>query len=665
MINGFKVITLCGSTRFKDEYMEVQKRLTLEGNIVISVGLFGHSGDEEVWNEGVKEMLDRQHLAKIDLADEIFVINVGGYIGESTRREIAYEKSKGKAVVYLEDIIKPGIYGYFSVLDKFHELGRLSDEEYKKAIDENEKKVFLAAEEYNACKGPWPYHWKNIDPVVCGILQKHSIMSIDYNDLKLLYEYDSAYEVRIKGKGNNVEERIQSIMETVKSNYMNQLISSKRVVITLFSPLNYVDISHETVKPLKVFLEELENNDVDYVLQLLAPSEDRELVLSIVYMSNRKEMYKKWVDKACVFVDKVGPTLKLPVGAMQSDICQPLALGHDINIMFLGHDAHEVPKPDFKFVNSDYFRDRCIYGNENWGARNEEWPIWKNLRNIFLKVIGDSSLMDDTEHMVFTNAVFFTGDKIHEVLEQIGTTVESKCMELTRELVFEILQPKLLVCFSVGDVFDKLVDSIKKKEDTNVKLTVKKFKPYHIKHYCAITQFNKTIILGIPHPSGAYGVLASLPAIVRIINDLSKGMEIEKVVATKDLFLDPQDMNKYMTPKMDKAKIVQQVISSFNLIPYEEKNNRFRINEIYGITITGSKEGYIGIRHILYDYKSYENEQDEDVLALKRILKEREYKTTEKAWIGTKLFSQFGQTDEEIINNILDEIEALKNVCKI
>ena len=102
MINGFKVITLCGSTRFKEQFLEVQKKLTLEGNIVISVGLFGHSGDSEVWNEGTKDMLDRMHLAKIDLADEIFVINVGNYIGDSTRNEIAYAKSKGKSVNFLE-----------------------------------------------------------------------------------------------------------------------------------------------------------------------------------------------------------------------------------------------------------------------------------------------------------------------------------------------------------------------------------------------------------------------------------------------------------------------------------------------------------------------------------------------------------------------------------
>ena len=104
MVGKYKAITLCGSTKFKEQYLETQKRLTLEGNIVISVGLFGHSGDDEVWTEGTKAMLDDMHLRKIDMADEIFVINVGGYIGESTRREIAYAKNTGKSVKYLESI---------------------------------------------------------------------------------------------------------------------------------------------------------------------------------------------------------------------------------------------------------------------------------------------------------------------------------------------------------------------------------------------------------------------------------------------------------------------------------------------------------------------------------------------------------------------------------
>ena len=122
MQGKYKVITLCGSTRFKDAFIEAQKRLTLEGNIVISVGLFGHSGDNEVW-EGMDEntltqtkvMLDDMHKRKIDMADEIYVINVGGYIGESTKSEIAYAKEHGKAVVYLEKDTSPEKDKYISV----------------------------------------------------------------------------------------------------------------------------------------------------------------------------------------------------------------------------------------------------------------------------------------------------------------------------------------------------------------------------------------------------------------------------------------------------------------------------------------------------------------------------------------------------------------------
>lgn len=111
MIGNYKIVTLCGSTKFKKEFLEVQKKLTLLGYIVISVGLFGHSGDNEVWenmDEGTltktKSMLDDMHKRKIDLSDMIYVINVSGYIGESTRSEIEYAKSTGKEVRYLESV---------------------------------------------------------------------------------------------------------------------------------------------------------------------------------------------------------------------------------------------------------------------------------------------------------------------------------------------------------------------------------------------------------------------------------------------------------------------------------------------------------------------------------------------------------------------------------
>jgi hypothetical protein len=103
MIGKYRIITLCGSTRFRDEFLAEQKRLTLEGNIVISVGLFGHTGDHEVWSESTKEMLDDMHKRKIDLADGIFVVNPGGYIGSSTQSEIEYAHKTGKTVYFLEN----------------------------------------------------------------------------------------------------------------------------------------------------------------------------------------------------------------------------------------------------------------------------------------------------------------------------------------------------------------------------------------------------------------------------------------------------------------------------------------------------------------------------------------------------------------------------------
>lgn len=106
MVGKYPVITLCGSTRFKDTFLEVLKKLTLEGNIVLLPGVYAHAGDEEAWEPGRKEVLDDMHRRKIDMSDEIFVVNVGGYIGESTRGEIEYARRNGRAVRYLEEPAK-------------------------------------------------------------------------------------------------------------------------------------------------------------------------------------------------------------------------------------------------------------------------------------------------------------------------------------------------------------------------------------------------------------------------------------------------------------------------------------------------------------------------------------------------------------------------------
>ena len=101
--NKYNIITLCGSIKFKNEFIKVQERLTLEGNIVFTPNFFYNIKKEEI-NEKTKKMLDEMHRQKIDMSDEIYVINVGGYIGESTKSEIEYAKEKRKEISYLECI---------------------------------------------------------------------------------------------------------------------------------------------------------------------------------------------------------------------------------------------------------------------------------------------------------------------------------------------------------------------------------------------------------------------------------------------------------------------------------------------------------------------------------------------------------------------------------
>ena len=104
-----KVICLCGSTRFTEQMLIKQWELTKQGHVVLSWCALPesyfqsddktHVGDQE----GVKEIVDEVHLRKIDLADEVLVLNVDGYIGQSTRGEIEYAKETGKPVRYLDD----------------------------------------------------------------------------------------------------------------------------------------------------------------------------------------------------------------------------------------------------------------------------------------------------------------------------------------------------------------------------------------------------------------------------------------------------------------------------------------------------------------------------------------------------------------------------------
>lgn len=103
-----RIVCLCGSTKFKSAFEEASRREGLAGRIVLSVSCFGHSGDlpPEATQDGhpTKTMLDQLHFRKIEMADEVLILNVGGYIGTSTRNELNYAQSLGKVVRYLESV---------------------------------------------------------------------------------------------------------------------------------------------------------------------------------------------------------------------------------------------------------------------------------------------------------------------------------------------------------------------------------------------------------------------------------------------------------------------------------------------------------------------------------------------------------------------------------
>lgn len=124
-----RIVCLCGSTRFGPAFREMEFRETLAGKIVVTIGcnmksdgdLFGDMG--EAARQVIKQKLDELHLRKIDLADEVLILNVDGYIGESTKRELEYARRQGKHVRFLETVGAPNIRDPEARCDEFLPIG--------------------------------------------------------------------------------------------------------------------------------------------------------------------------------------------------------------------------------------------------------------------------------------------------------------------------------------------------------------------------------------------------------------------------------------------------------------------------------------------------------------------------------------------------------------
>jgi len=110
------IVCMCGSTRFKQAWISENARLSLEGNTVLAVGLWGHH-ERKFPDVATKAQLDAWHKCKIDLCDWVWVLDVGGYLGESTRSEIEYAEKLGRPVRYLSQEFPD----YVEPLDPFKE----------------------------------------------------------------------------------------------------------------------------------------------------------------------------------------------------------------------------------------------------------------------------------------------------------------------------------------------------------------------------------------------------------------------------------------------------------------------------------------------------------------------------------------------------------------
>lgn len=100
-----KIITICGSLKFKDEMLKISEEMELQGNCVLSV-IYPTKEDKDAYTEEEANMLDQMHKEKIKLSDAILVVDVNHYIGSSTKSEIEFAKALHKEIIYYSDLIE-------------------------------------------------------------------------------------------------------------------------------------------------------------------------------------------------------------------------------------------------------------------------------------------------------------------------------------------------------------------------------------------------------------------------------------------------------------------------------------------------------------------------------------------------------------------------------
>lgn len=385
---------------------------------------------------------------------------------------------------------------------------------------------------------------------------------------------------------------------------------------------------------------------------------------------NIQEELKKWAEESVKEYHSIASRKEVNIAYYTQSDLSILSEKPELMIIGINPGSYSTYQDQLKNKNWSYLyknpydKNHLLKGNyckeegkpSSW-ENHRKWGYWKGLKRC-LSQTNLNAIIDDDSKIVVTNASFFST----KAADGISESLLIETIPYTLKLI-KITKPKHLIFLSGRKCFERLLNLSRKSNIIQ----------FEYKHICGniyIGLLNNRFCIGIPHP--AYKTSEELNLVASVLPHLVNAENFESVdIASiqKECATQIKDFEERIKTKADKSKehhhidktnIVRQVISSSNLEVYEEKNHRYKLNGKYGITITSTGKGYIAIRHIKYDSNGYANIQDEEVLAIKKILKRRGYNTSEKVWIGTKLFSQFGNNDNEIIERICKEIKELK-----
>ena len=302
-------------------------------------------------------------------------------------------------------------------------------------------------------------------------------------------------------------------------------------------------------------------------------------------------------------------------------------------------------------LKGNYCREE---GKPSSWENHREWRYWNGLKRC-LSQTNLNEIIEDDSKIIVTNASFFSTKKA----DGISDSLLKMTIPYTLDLI-NITNPKHLIFLSGKNCFERLFNLSRTSENIQ----------FEYKNVCGninVGVLNGKLSIGIPHPT--YKTNEELNLVASVIPYLISSDNYEHIdiaLIQKECAKQIKEYEERIHNKKKQGEIsnlnnlIEKVISECNVEAYEEKNHRYKLNGKYGITITDKGKGYIAIRHIDYDTKGYDNNQDKEVHKLKEMLKGRGYNTSENAWIGTKMFSQFGNNENDIIEAVCKEIKELK-----